>query len=154
MLLFMYINIVLGLNLELMDVIMRFLYFFVLSLIVKELSLQFFLGKIARNVKFIFEILLASFFSSAIFYIVMYSFSIYLSYFLISIFFSSLLAYLALFIIVYVGSNIIVEYPLYMYIFLKGKFSGGEMLSLLLMINMLSYLLTYLLGFINPLAWM
>ncbi|MEM3616060.1 MAG: hypothetical protein QXX09_05360, partial [Candidatus Methanomethylicia archaeon] len=89
-----------------------------------------------------------------IFYTIMYSFSIYLSYFLISIFFSSLLAYLALFIIIYVGSNIIVEYPLYMYVFLKNKFSVGEMLSLLLMINMFSYLLAYLLGFINPLAWM
>jgi len=140
--------------LNLSIVLYRFLFIFMLSLIVKQISFQFFLGSFARNLKFILSVVFVCILSSASFYILAFLFHNYLGYMLMSIYFSSIFAYLCLFIIVFVGSNLIVEYPLYNYIFIKGKFSGSEILSLLLMINMFAYLFAYLLGFVDPLAWM
>ena len=131
----------------------RFMYIFALNLIVKELSLQFFLGKFARNLKFIVSVLAISLVSSGFLCIVMNVVSTYFSYTLLYLYFSSVMAFLGLFIVLYIGSNLIVEVPLYGYILLRGKLDLGGTISLLLMVNMFAYLISYLLGFVDPLAW-
>jgi hypothetical protein len=129
------------------------MYIFALNLIVKELSLQFFLGKFARNLKFIVSVLAISLVSSGFLCIVMNVVSTYFSYTLLYLYFSSVMAFLGLFIVLYIGSNLIVEVPLYGYTFLRGKLDLGGTISLLLMVNMFAYLISYLLGFVDPLAW-
>jgi hypothetical protein len=129
------------------------MYIFALNLIVKELSLQFFLGKFARNLKFIVSVLAISLVSSGFLCIVMNVVSTYFSYTLLYLYFSSVMAFLGLFIVLYIGSNLIVEVPLYGYILLRGKLDLGGTISLLLMVNMFAYLISYLLGFVDPLAW-
>lgn len=134
--------------------LLRFMYLFILSLIVKQVSFQFFLGKFARNLKFILVVSFVSFISSAVFYFIIYLSHSYLSGLLITIYFSSVFLYLCLFIVMFIGFNLIVEFPLYTYVFIKGKFSGSEIFSLLLMVNMFAYLFAYLFGFVDPLSWM
>lgn len=131
----------------------KFMYIFILNLIVKELSLQFFLGKLARNFKFVVGVLILSLASSSFLFIVMNVVSTYFRYALIYLYFSSLLGYLGLFIALYIGSNLLVEVPLYGYTLLRGKLDFGGIVSLLLMINMFAYFIAYLLGFVDPLAW-
>ncbi|MCS7368419.1 MAG: hypothetical protein NDF57_01725 [archaeon GBS-70-058] len=138
---------------ETLGLLYKFLYIFVLNLIVKELSLQFFLGKLARNFKFIIGVLIISFASSGFLFIVMNIVSTYFRYVLLYLYFSSLLGYLGLFIALYMGSNLVVEVPLYGYTLLRGKLDIGGITSLLLMINMFAYFIAYLLGFVDPLAW-
>ncbi|MCX8168690.1 MAG: hypothetical protein N3E39_00480 [Candidatus Methanomethylicia archaeon] len=132
----------------------RFIYLFLLSLIVKELSMQFFLGKFARNLKFIIAVLLASLISTAFFFFVMFISSTFFSHIILSIYFLNLFVYLGLFIVLFVGSNLVIEFPLYNFIFLKGKFEKSELISLLLLINMFAYLFAFLMGFIDPFLWM
>jgi hypothetical protein len=129
------------------------MYIFILNLIVKELSLQFFLGKLARNLKFIVSVLAISLVSSGFLCIITNVVSTYFSYTLLYLYFSSVMAFLGLFIVLYIGSNLIVEVPLYGYILLRGKLDLGGTISLLLMVNMFAYLISYLLGFVDPLAW-
>jgi len=135
-------------------ILLRFIYLFIISLIVKQISFQFFLGKFARNLKFILIVSLVSFISSVVFYSIIYLSHSYLSNLLIAIYFSSIFLYLCLFIAMFIGLNLIVEFPLYTYVFIRGKFSRGEIFSLLLMVNMFSYLFAYLFGFVDPLSWM
>jgi len=139
--------------LDYLGLLYRFMYIFALNLIVKELSLQFFLGKFARNLKFIVSVLAISLVSSGFLCIVMNVVSTYFSYTLLYLYFSSVMAFLGLFIVLYIGSNLIVEVPLYGYILLRGKLDLGGTISLLLMVNMFAYLISYLLGFVDPLAW-
>lgn len=116
--------------------------------------MQFFLGKFARNLKFIIAVLLASLISTAFFFFVMFISSTFFSHIILSIYFLNLFVYLGLFIVLFVGSNLVIEFPLYNFIFLKGKFEKSELISLLLLINMFAYLFAFLMGFIDPFLWM